>query len=81
MSENSLEALVEQGNLKLENKQYEAALATFERADSLFPDNAELKFYLGVVYYGLEQYETALEFLDRALAIDPQYFSFKLKIK
>ncbi len=73
MRENNREALLKRGFLELENKQYETALATFQQADSLFPDDAEVKYAMFQAFYNLEQYETALQCLDKALAIAPDY--------
>ena len=73
MSENNREALLQQGALELEREQYETALATFQQADRLFPDDTEVKYALGQAFYSLEQYETALECLDQALALNPDY--------
>ena len=73
MSENNLEGLLQRGKLELDNEQYETALATFEQADSLFPDNPGIKYVLSFAFYGLEQYETALECLNQALKIAPDF--------
>jgi tetratricopeptide (TPR) repeat protein len=53
--------------------EYEAALADFDRAIELAPDDAWAITRRGVVHWSLRKYAAALADLDRAIELDPDY--------
>lgn len=70
---NSLDNLLQQGHLFLERGQYEAGLEVFRQADSLFPNNAQVKYGLGLACFRLEQYQQSIKYLNLALRLQPIY--------
>jgi tetratricopeptide (TPR) repeat protein len=63
-------SLVGKGNSLLSLDQYEAALACFEEALQLEPEDAEARLKKGTALEKLGKLEEALEWYDRALAAD-----------
>ena len=70
----TVENLLEEGRLLLEQEQYETALVTFQEADRLFPDNERVQSALGVTYYLLQQYRQSVEYLEKSLQINRDDF-------
>lgn len=60
------------GERRLEEKDYEGAIAEFNRALDLNPDDLYAFFNRAAAYNALGEYSAALEDLDRALDIDPE---------
>jgi tetratricopeptide (TPR) repeat protein len=56
-------------------REYEQAIADFDRAIVLDPDYAKPYNNQGVAYRNLGDYERALTDYDRAIALDPDYGS------
>jgi len=65
--------LLQQGHDQLDRGQYKLALATFQEAAALEPQNHQILYAIGLAYYCLERYQEAIEPLNRALAIQPEY--------
>jgi tetratricopeptide (TPR) repeat protein len=61
--------LAEEGHARLEAGDAEGALDILERAVALDPNNAFAYQYLAEAYLGLERYDQALTFADRAAAL------------
>lgn len=61
------------GVVYLELKQYENALATFQQAVRLKPDDATMRSNVGVAYFWMEQYENAIGTFREALRLKPDY--------
>jgi Tfp pilus assembly protein PilF len=61
--------LAEEGHARLEAGDPEGALDALERAVALDPNNAFAYQYLAEAYLGLERYDQALTFADRAAAL------------
>lgn len=59
------------GSDYLMNAQYQPAIAEFNQALKLKPDDSDLNYYLGVCHYFLEEYAQAISCLEKALAIKP----------
>jgi len=49
------------------------SIESFEKALEKSPQYPEVNFYVGLSYFGLNQYEKALESFDKQLKIDPKY--------
>jgi Tfp pilus assembly protein PilF len=61
------------GNVLAGLKQWEPALASYERAIALKPDHAEAFSNRGIVLAELKQWEAALASHERAIALKPDY--------
>lgn len=48
--------------------EYQKAIEIFQQALSLFPDSHEFKVFLGMAYYNIGRYSTAMELLLNTLA-------------
>ncbi len=59
----------QQGVVMLHAKKYEYALTSFKRVIELAPDMPEAQVNMGFALLGLEQYQAAAEFFDRATAL------------
>lgn len=70
---NSLDNLLQQGNLQLERGQHEAGLEIFQQADNLFPNDLQVQYGLGLVYFYLERYQNSIKYLNLALQIQTVY--------
>jgi CHAT domain-containing protein/Flp pilus assembly protein TadD len=69
----SAATLLQQGNDELDRGQYKIALATFQEAAALEPQNHQILYAIGLAYYRLDRYQEAIEPLNQALAIQPDY--------
>lgn len=58
--------------LYLDNKEYEKARRDLEIVKAV-QDDAETETYLGYAYYGLDQLDSALVFMNRAIEMDATY--------
>ncbi len=54
-------------------KQFEVALASYEKAISIKPDYAEAYYNRGIAFQELKQFEAALASYDKAISIKPDY--------
>lgn len=52
---------------------YNAALAQYERAESLNPSNITTRLNIGTLYQAKKEYETAIEAYDTIIAVDANY--------
>jgi Tfp pilus assembly protein PilF len=57
----------------LELERFDEALASYNRAISIKPDNPEAYYNRGVLFFNLERFEDAIASYDRAIAIKPDY--------
>ncbi|MCA1991739.1 MAG: tetratricopeptide repeat protein [Coleofasciculus sp. S288] len=62
------------GNTRLENRQYEKAIAAYEQAIKIKPDYYEAWYYKGSALYQLQRYEEALASYDQAIQIKPDSY-------
>jgi tetratricopeptide (TPR) repeat protein len=62
-------ALNELGKLKFREKDYEGAIATFQRRIALDPGNDEAYYYIGLSYKEMKRYPEALEALRQSAAL------------
>ena len=76
LAADSLEALVNQGNIAAEKQDYPAAMAAYEQAVKKAPDQKALKNNLAVIYANhavnlqeQKNYDAALHYLDKATAL------------
>jgi protein O-GlcNAc transferase len=67
------QALVDRGNLLVELRRFEEAIASFDRNIALVPGNAEAFNNRGVALGELNRLDDALASFDRAIAIEPSY--------
>jgi tetratricopeptide (TPR) repeat protein len=63
-----LTAYSQQGKMLLNHQQYQQALAVYEQAIHLAPNEPSLHFFKGNTLYALQEYE-----YDQAVRLDPQY--------
>lgn len=63
----------QKGNTAYQQKDYEMALANYEKIAAAKPGNAEVYYNLGNTYYKLNQVGPAVLNYERALKIDPSY--------
>ena len=52
---------------------YEQALEEFQKALTIFPDDPDIPFYIGLTYLQLNQPEKAIEYFKKTLDKDPEY--------
>ncbi|MCP3060510.1 DUF1028 domain-containing protein [Myxococcus sp. K38C18041901] len=62
-----------EGDLALEHKDTDAALAAYASAEKLAPGNAEMTFWHAISLVGVGRVEQALPLLQRAYAADPRW--------
>jgi tetratricopeptide (TPR) repeat protein len=63
--------LIELGMVAIQTGYYPQALQALQEAERIAPSNAEVKHNLGKVYYHLNERAKAIEFYQKALALDP----------
>jgi tetratricopeptide (TPR) repeat protein len=63
-------AMTERGKLKFRLKDYEGAMAMFQRRNALDPPSAEAYFYTGLSQKELKRFPEALDALKRSTALD-----------
>jgi tetratricopeptide (TPR) repeat protein len=68
-----LDDLLNQGNMKIYQKDYNAALAKFDQAIKLFPGNADAYVFRGQAKYHLMQYKDAIADFDKAIDLQSEY--------
>jgi tetratricopeptide (TPR) repeat protein len=56
--------------ITLHSEQYDSAIALFEHMAQLGADKAEIKYNLGICYYGMHDYQRAVEYFKQAIAIN-----------
>ena len=54
---------------------YQKALENFFKAEKIFPDDADVPFYLGLTYLQLNQKEKAIEYFQKTVKINFNRFS------
>ena len=69
---NDAAAWIQLGNLNFDRDAVPEAIAAYERALALAPDNALVHTDLGIMYRRANRPEDAVREFDRAIAIDPQ---------
>ena len=69
-----IDKLVAVGMLFGEFRDYNHALAAFERARTLDPDSPEINYNIGFTYFQQKQYSQARQFLEAALRERPDFF-------
>jgi tetratricopeptide (TPR) repeat protein len=67
------EQWLEEGNNHYKAKEYQKAIADYDRAIQLDPQYTDAYINRGVAYHDLNEYEKAIANYDRALQIDPNY--------
>ena len=63
------QVFVDRGILEYDDKNYAAALASFERAVELDPEDLNARYFLGLTLIALDRFEEAVTQLSRGLAI------------
>ena len=61
------------GKRAVDKKNWADAARLFERAESRYPDNADLQNSLGFSYRNLKQFDLAFKHYERAIALDPRH--------
>ena len=69
--ERSADLLFDQGNILLVNEEYEEAIASYERAVEINPDDQDAWYGLGYALGNLGRYEEAIASYERAVEINP----------
>ncbi len=60
-----------EGSKALSNKNYEEAIAKFEQASKLIPQDPDIHYYLSVALGNTEQWDAAIKALEAAIALRP----------
>jgi tetratricopeptide (TPR) repeat protein len=56
--------------ITLQSEEYDKAIALFQRMAQLGADSAEINYNLGICHYGMNDYQKAEEYFNRAIALD-----------
>jgi Flp pilus assembly protein TadD len=64
---------IEAGKAAIERKDWAAAIASFERAATREPKNADIENYLGYAYRNRGDYDRAFTHYRKALDLDPKH--------
>ena len=67
-----VDSWIQLGHLYFDNNAFSEAIAAYEKALALAPNNAPVRTDLGVMYRRAKRPEDAIREFDRAIAIDPQ---------
>jgi TolB-like protein/Flp pilus assembly protein TadD len=73
---NLAEAYGSLGYIQIAIGQYQNAIEFFDKATRLSPQNQQLAFWNtgnGLAYFGLQQYDQAIEWARRAIAVNPNF--------
>lgn len=52
---------------------YKEALEEFQKAITIFPDDPDIPFYIGLTFLQLNEPEKAIEYFQKTLGMDPAY--------
>ena len=74
------DVLVAQGLRNLQSENFDEALANFKTAWDKGKKTPEKAYYLGIVNYRLTNYPQALDFMERALQLDPKFNEARLQL-
>ena len=69
----TVEAINERGSVLVEMKNYDAALASFDKALAIQPQYAPAYLNKGNLYGALKRYDEAFAAYDKALGIEPRF--------
>jgi len=69
----ALDDLINQGNNKILQKDYNGAIAKFDNALKLFPNDADVFVFRGTAKYYLLQYKDAIDDFNKAISIQSEY--------
>ncbi|HPG29143.1 MAG TPA: hypothetical protein PKY81_02330 [bacterium] len=70
--------LIKTAAIEYKNKNYEIALIKLEEAMSIDKNNEEICYNIAAVYYALTKYPYALDFIDKAIRLNPSNLSNKI---
>ena len=70
---NDVAAWIQLGHLNFDRNAVPEAIAAYEKALALQPDNAPVRTDLGIMYRRKGQPRTAIEKFNRAIAVDPRH--------
>ena len=70
---NNYDALLLQGEMSMAQNRTDSAIATFERMAGQYHQSAQVQFYLGLAHLIHHDIAQAINSLNQALAIDPNY--------
>ncbi|MGK7929086.1 MAG: tetratricopeptide repeat protein [Spirulina sp.] len=71
--ENKLSLFLELGNILVADRQYEEAIASYDKAVEINPNYDAAWYNRGVALYNLGRYEEAIASYDKAVEINPNY--------
>jgi len=77
--ENSPKSIYERGMSKLKNEDYSSALIDFKKITEISPDFAAGYFNVGLCYFMQKKYESASQYFDKAISIDPKPYAYSYK--
>lgn len=74
------EELFKEAREHAENKEYEEAISIILENPDRIPENERTLTLLGACYRALEQWDTARDYLEKALEIDPEHFTARINL-
>ncbi|MGD9977706.1 MAG: tetratricopeptide repeat protein [Bacteroidales bacterium] len=77
--DNSPKRIYERGLSKLKNEDYSGALIDFKKVTEIAPDFAAGYFNVGLCYFMQKKYESASQYLDKSILIDPKPYAYNYK--
>ena len=69
----ALDDLINQGNNKIQQRDYTAAILKFDNAIKLFPGEADVYVFRGTAKYYLLQYKDAIDDFNKAIELQSEY--------
>src|SRR3990167_8012362 len=62
---------IDRGIIEYDDKKYAEALKNFLEALQIDPENAEVRYFVGIAYLALDQVDQAITHLEKARQLDP----------
>src|SRR3990172_3132070 len=72
---------IDRGIIEYDDRKYAEALKNFLEALQIDPENAEVRYFVGIAYLALDQVDQAITHLEKARQLDPADLDIAFKRK